>query len=123
MGYRSEVYILINNTATNDLLNHCIKAKRAYSLLFEDTAPKKMKGGHLLWQLDYVKWYPSYEDVKETMEFLVSLQEQGRSEEFSFARLGEEYGDWETYGESEEVYFMPRHSTEVYCSEEGVIND
>ena len=122
MGYRSEVYILINNTATSDLLNHCIKAKRAYSLLFEDTAPKKMKGGHLLWQLSYVKWYPSYDDVKETMEFLVSRQKQGMSEEFSFARLGEEYGDWETLGESEEVYFMPRHSTEGYCSEEGVIN-
>ena len=76
---------------------------------------KTKDGLYLNWE--YVKWYDGYPEVQQVEAFLSFLEENNRQNEFAFFRLGEEYGDAESRGNSGCFEFYPVQSVEVYYQE------
>ena len=73
---------------------------------------KTKDGLYLNWE--YVKWYNGYPEVDQIEDFLSFLEEHDREDEFAFFRLGEEYGDSESRGHSDDFEFYPVQSVEVH---------
>ena len=125
MGYRSDVKIVFYLThgtidpssSINALINPDPKPTLSFAALkfwFEETYPIKEAKGEWCAEIDYgegldhilvsytdVKWYPSYEHVKEVEAVFEKFSEAFRSDErdhraqFEFLRVGEEDSDIE----------------------------
>jgi len=111
MGYRSQIYLGVNDTAMESLLNMCSTHQQAYSLLFESFTPQKTKHG-VFWELSSLKWYESFPCVSAIEEWMVEMTDE-REDEYGFFRMGEEFGDTEERGNSEHFHFYPCQHVEV----------
>ncbi len=111
MGYRSQIYLGVNDTAMKSLLDMCSAHEQAYSLLFESFTPQKTKYG-VFWELDYLKWYDSFPCVSAIEEWMSDMTDE-REDEYAFYRMGEEFGDTEERGNSEHFCFYPQQHVEV----------
>tara|TARA_Y100000593_G_scaffold77518_1_gene143549 strand:- start:784 stop:1131 length:348 start_codon:yes stop_codon:yes gene_type:complete len=112
MGYRSSVHLGINNSAVEDWLTHLATNPKAFEIANHEGCMHKTKDGlYLNWE--YVKWYDGYPEVDQVEAFLSFLEDNDREGEFSFFRLGEEFGDGETRGHSDSFEFYPVQSVEV----------
>lgn len=98
MGYRSQVESIIYGEAEKiDLF--IVKHKILDSTVFEHFKDDirivdrgERKG--ILFDGDWLKWYPEYPDVKAWMELLVDAEAFGL--QYEHVRVGEESGDVET---------------------------
>jgi hypothetical protein len=112
MGYRSQVYLGVNDTAMKSLLDMCALQPEAFELLFEYHKPQKTKHG-VFWDLDYFKWYESYPCVGAIEGWMGDLDIEDRDDEYGFYRMGEEFGDTEEQGSSEHFCFYPCQHVEI----------
>ena len=75
MGFRSDVVIALNEDA---YLKHGLLADKLPAILKDEAERHDLElAGKKVWyfRMDSVKWYPSYDAVKQTHEFLDSLPE------------------------------------------------
>ena len=94
MGYRSQVYL---KTTTEGYLiikrrNDSIENPEHRMLSYAESIKKTPTGFYRI-DFDDIKWYESFEEVKQFMNSLELLQEQDIP--FSFIRIGEDPGDVE----------------------------
>ena len=118
MGYRSSVHLGINSTAVEDWLTHLATNPKEFEMAHqcaEGGIVMTKDGLYLNWE--YVKWYEGYPEVDQIEDFLSFLEEHDREDEFSFIRLGEEFGDIKTRGESDDFEFYPVQSVEVHFAQ------
>lgn len=97
MGYRSDVTIGIT------------KALYTKAMLL-DNIPKALEGvnkleseNNIYWQIEGWKWYESYTEVPDIIEWFNWCNEESEADDthethFGALRLGEEYGDAEEWG-------------------------
>ncbi len=111
MGYRSQVYLGVNDTAMKSLLDMCASHPEAFDLLFEYNKPQKTKHG-VFWELCSLKWYESFPCVGAIEGWMSDMSEE-RYDEYGFYRMGEEFGDTEERGGSEHFHFYPCQHVEV----------
>ena len=97
MGYRSDVTIGITKVLYLKaiLLNNIPKA-------LEDVN-KKETSHNIYWQIQGWKWYDSYPEIKEILDWFKWCEEESETDEtyethFGALRLGEDYGDSEEWG-------------------------
>jgi hypothetical protein len=87
MGYRSEVAFVVPESAPRfEEVENC----------FEDVIERD---GCRLYYATWIKWYEDYPIVQAVTDYLVSLEDDGKSEDYLFIRLGEDYNDIEEEGE------------------------
>ena len=117
MGYRSSIHLGINSTALEEWLTHLATNPKAFEIIegAEGGMIRTKYGVYLNWE--YVKWYNSYPEVKQVEDFLSFLEEHDRDDEFSFLRLGEEFGDVENRGNSDHFEFYPVQAVEIHFDE------
>lgn len=98
MGYRSEVSIFIEEQE-NMKLEEIVSKSKEIENYGEFTIGNNSKGKRvLLAYFPFCKWYSYYPLVKFWKELTDKLEELN-SNTYLFTRVGEEYGDYETYGE------------------------
>ena len=117
MGYRSSIHLGINSTALEEWLTHLATNPKAFEII-EGAVGGMIRakyGVYLNWE--YVKWYNSYPEVKQVEAFLSKLENLDRDDEFSFLRLGEEFGDVENRGNSDHFEFYPVQAVETHFEE------
>ena len=110
MGYRSEVYLGIDNDIVEQLLTFVGLNQKVYELLFEHSsyAEKTKKGGlHFHW--DWVKWYDGYDAISKLNTFL-----NEHDDKIKFVRIGENYDDVDEEGGSEQFYFEVHRNVEIH---------
>ena len=110
MGYRSEVYLGVDDKIVSELLSYTATRKACFDLLFEesDYAKRTKKGGiHFRWE--WVKWYDSYDAIADLHSFL-----NDHEDNYKFLRLGEQTDDLEELGYSEAFYFEVERKVEVH---------
>ena len=110
MGYRSEVYLGVDNDIIEQLLTFVGVNQEVYQLLFEHSeyAEKTKRGGlHFHW--DWIKWYDGYDAISKLTNFLSE-----HDDKIKFLRVGEGQGDIEEEGSSEQFYFEVVHKVEVH---------
>ena len=97
MGYRSDVTIGVTKALYLKamLLNNIPKA-------LEDV-DKIETTNNIYWQNQDLKWYGSYPEIKEILDWFIWCYEESESDEtgetnFGALRIGEEYGDSEEWG-------------------------
>ncbi len=118
MGYRSSVHLGINNSAVEEWLTHIATNPKAFDMVHqhaEGGIVKTKNGLYMNWE--YMKWYDGYPEVDQIEAFLSFLEENNRECDFSFFRLGEEFGDSESRGECSNFEFYAVQSVEVYLEE------
>ena len=89
MGYRSDVAIFLTNA--------CYVRHKVLENLFPELIKEFDKSMHkngVLYEMNGVKWYDSYQDVQQVYEWLEQLDD----EEYGFIRIGEETEDIEYRG-------------------------
>jgi len=90
MGYRSDVVIGLK--ATKVLEDNLLKIDKFPKML---QRPGRLKSGNVFyWLFEDIKWYESYTEVSEVIDYLHELDD----EEYGFMRIGEENEDVETQG-------------------------
>jgi hypothetical protein len=90
MGYRSNVAIAVTKEIyTEKFLTQ--KLPRAFNET--DETFTTTLGYYFIWL--NLKWYDDFNDVREVMDFLGSLD----GEDYGYIRIGEEYDDIETRGD------------------------
>jgi len=110
MGYRSEVYIGIDDDIVEQLLTFVGINQNVYTLLFEHSNyAKKTKRGGLHFHWDYVKWYDGYAQIDKLNEFL-----DEHINKVKFLRIGEQFDDIVEHGASEQFYFEVHHQVECH---------
>lgn len=108
MGYYSKVNITIKveDYKVKDLLH-----LHDFPTLFRETLEKGEEAyatssydeGIFTFNTDSIKWYESYDDIREVMDYLKTLN----TENYHFVCVGEEYPDHTELGEYEdEVYIV-----------------
>jgi len=95
MGYTSEVAIVLTQQSYHKGLiwmkENNIPDEE--NLLLETEKQMFKSTGNILMKFDHVKWYDfhgGFPEIKNFMRFLDTLDDEG---EYSFTRVGEEYGD------------------------------
>ena len=110
MGYRSEVYLGVDNNIVEQLLTFVGTNQEVYRLLFDESEyAKRTKKGGLHFRWDYVKWYDSYDPISKLTDFL-----NDHDENIKFLRIGESADDVEEEGYSEQFYFEVVRKVEVH---------
>ena len=95
MGYYSQVGLCIKEKDFEELKERLKK----YEYMLEPgfcnitTFEDEEYGNTIVCSWDYIKWYYQFEDITTVDSFISELED--RDEEYSFIRIGEEYGDIE----------------------------
>lgn len=105
MGYRSEVALAVSAEARPHFMAKLAGCEKARQLVFDhsDDLDTNFRGkGGLLVTWEYLKWYPSYEEIKCIESFMDDM-DHGMvgvlaDEEYRFCRIGENTDDLEERG-------------------------
>ena len=104
MGYRSEVYLGVDNNIVEQLLTFVGTNQEVYRLLFDESEyAKRTKKGGLHFRWDYVKWYDSYDPISKLTDFL-----NDHDENIKFLRIGESADDVEDHGQFNGMLMLSR---------------
>lgn len=98
MGYRSDIRVVTTKEGYDGLKKIL---GNDYAYLMPEDSVLYTHGGLVYFAIDYVKWYGEYRDVKCFMDGMKKLHEENKIP-FKFARLGEEFGDFEAEEYDEE---------------------
>lgn len=119
MGYYSQVAIAVQPADAVRLKSEYLNKVNDkddenpfWSDFFNDPfcTERKIQDGRVVFHWPSVRWYErSVPEVTFVMNFIRQL------EEYAFLRIGEEFGDFETEGNPEEIPFWPSASIEFDC--------
>ena len=112
MGYRSHIILGVEEPLVSSLLTALSQNDEAFDLLFKYAEVTKGEDGSLLFNLDYTKWYDSFECV-QTIEGWMDECDEHDNDVYLFHRLGEEFGDHEERGCSGRWHVYPNQYLEV----------
>ena len=96
MGYRSDIRIVIKKKdypKFSKYVEDYIAEKQAQYNLMEHIDVKEEGTQTIYIGWDYLKWYEGFPEVQAVHEALNKFRDEGLS--FTFARIGEDYGDYE----------------------------
>jgi hypothetical protein len=87
MGYRSEVAFVVPESAPRfEEVDNC----------FEDIIERD---GYRLYHSTWLKWYEDFPIVISVSDYLTSLDQEDKTDDYLFIRLGEDNGDVEEEGD------------------------
>ena len=96
MGYRSDIRIVMKKKdypKFSKYVEDYIAEKQAQYNLMEHIDVKEEGTQTIYIGWNYLKWYEEYPEVQAVHEALDKFRDEGLS--FAFARIGEDYGDYE----------------------------
>ena len=110
MGYRSEVVFAIGPPLVDKFLAVMAASEKVRDLIKYDEYNKEgirfgfYNEGDIVVNLNSIKWYESYEEVKRITEFFEDAvnDDEGGEDFVRFIRIGEDLGDTEVMGYYEE---------------------
>jgi hypothetical protein len=106
MGYRSNVIISLDKPFIDKM--RFIQPEKIPALFSETVYEEAVHGIYLL-QWEDIKWYEDFDDIKEVLNFLSTLDE----DVYRFHRLGEDLGDYEILGELDDHVYT-KQEFEIY---------
>jgi len=109
MGYRSEVILVVDKKLVGNLLTLFSQKPEVRKMLIGDNSIKCNDDGDMMFHIDYIKWYDSYDEVRALTEWMDDADDIDEYA-YSFNRLGEEFGDHESRGHSEAWTVYPNQS-------------
>lgn len=92
MGYYSDVAIGLKKEDFKALWEQ--EEEYDYTIL-ENIFESKEEDDNVIFLIEGIKWYESYEEIKRIIAFLDSLERQGKP--YTFYRIGEDPQDIESY--------------------------
>ena len=99
MGYRSDVILMIEKPLVGSFLTALNKCQQAFDMVFKEAEQEKSDNGDLLFRWEYIKWYQGYPEIDIIQNWMDSV-DTFHEDHYSFHRLGEEFGDHESRGNS-----------------------
>ena len=113
MGYRSQIIFVVEKPLVSSLLTLFATNPTVREMLTCDNPIKQSDKGDMLFQIDWIKWYDDFPEV-QALENWMSDQDTGHEYNYSFNRLGEEFGDHDSRGFSEAWSVYPSQSLAVH---------
>ena len=110
MGYRSQIVFVVEKPLVNKLLTLFSMSPDVREMLTYDNDLEQSPDGDMLFQINGVKWYDSYPEVRALTDWMDARDEDDQDSHYSFNRLGEEYGDHESRGFAEAWEVCPSQS-------------
>lgn len=92
MGYRSDIVIAVSGEV---MTRHLIANDIPKSVL--ENASRQRNGNHYFC-LESWKWYEEYPEVREILDWFDEMSDENHRQ-FGALRMGEEFGDIETWGD------------------------
>lgn len=92
MGYYSQVALCAKKKDFEELKKRLEKYDYLFSTGYSEITEFD-DGEVIVWNIDSIKWYDSYEEIQIIENFMNELRNNDK--EFSFVRIGEEYDDVE----------------------------
>lgn len=103
MGYRSEVAISLRHKDYNNLIENVKNNIDGYGVIkdllhYADKITNIPDDDIIIIRWNWIKWYEEYKDIQKLNTFLHQEDDNGNILiPHCFTRIGEEYGDIETY--------------------------
>ena len=113
MGYRSQIIFAVEKPLVSSLLTLFATNPTVREMLTCDNPIETNANGDMLFQIDWIKWYNDFDEVK-ALEDWMSEQELDNEYNYSFHRLGEEFGDHDSRGFSSAWSVYPSQSLAVH---------
>jgi hypothetical protein len=108
MGYRSDVVIAIKKEVKAKLI---LLNTKLPELLTDHAEENTVEAdGIIYYEMCGLKWYESFPDVIEVVEFLDTLSQ----EDYHFIRTGEETPDVEAYGDLDSQLYVETYISKPY---------
>jgi len=112
MGYRSEVVFAVAPPLVDKFLAVMAASEKVRDLIKYDEYNKEgirfnhYNEGDIVVNLNYIKWYDDFEEVKKIKEFFNEAEENDDRDKIRFIRIGESPDDQEVMGyyEYEQLY-------------------
>ena len=112
MGYRSEVVFAVAPPLVDKFLAVMAASEKVRDLIKYDEYNKEgirfnhYNEGDIVVNLNYIKWYDDFEEVKKIKEFFNEAEENDDRDKIRFIRIGESPDDQEVKGyyEYEQLY-------------------
>jgi len=104
MGYRSEVVFAIAPPLVDKFLAVMAASEKVRDLIKYDEYNKEgirfnhYNEGDIVVNLNYIKWYDDFEEVKKIKEFFNEAEENDDRDKIRFIRIGENPDDQEVMG-------------------------
>ena len=112
MGYRSEVVFAVAPPLVDRFLAVMAASEKVRDLIKYDEYNKEgirfnhYNEGDIVVNLNYIKWYDDFEEVKKIKEFFNEAEENDERDKIRFIRIGESPDDQEVMGyyEDDQLY-------------------
>ena len=104
MGYRSEVVFAVAPPLVDKFLAVMAASEKVRDLIKYDEHNKEgirfnyYNEGDIVVNLNYIKWYDDFEEVKKIKEFFNEAEENDDRDKIRFIRIGESPDDQEVMG-------------------------
>ena len=104
MGYRSEVVFAVAPPLVDKFLAVMAASEKVRDLIKYDEYNKEgirfnhYNEGDIVVNLNYIKWYDDFEEVKKIKEFFNEAEENDDRDKIRFIRIGENPDDQEVMG-------------------------
>jgi len=104
MGYRSEVVFAVAPPLVDKFLAVMAASEKVRDLIKYDEYNKEgirfnhYNEGDIVVNLNYIKWYDEFEEVKKIKEFFNEAEENDDRDKIRFIRIGESPDDQEVMG-------------------------
>ena len=104
MGYRSEVVFAVGPPLVDKFLAVMAASEKVRDLIKYDEYNKEgirfnhYNEGDIVVNLNYIKWYDEFEEVKKIKEFFNEAEENDDRDKIRFIRIGESPDDQEVMG-------------------------
>ena len=104
MGYRSEVVFAVAPPLVDKFLAVMAASEKVRDLIKYDEYNKEgirfnhYNEGDIVVNLNYIKWYDDFEEVKKIKEFFNEAEENDERDKIRFIRIGESPDDQEVMG-------------------------
>ena len=104
MGYRSEVVFAVAPPLVDKFLAVMAASEKVRDLIKYDEYNKEgirfnhYNEGDIVVNLNYIKWYDDFEEVKKIKEFFNEAEENDDRDKIRFIRIGESPDDQEVMG-------------------------
>jgi hypothetical protein len=116
MGYTSQIIFVVEKPLVGSLLTLFSKKPSVRKMLTYDHGIETDDDGHMMFQIDAIKWYLDSPDVQAVEDWMDNQECEDKEDFFSFNRLGDDFGDHESRGNSEAYEVYPSQTLEVWGS-------
>lgn len=92
MGYYSQAALCAKKKDFEELKKRLEKYDYLFSTGYSEITEFD-EGEVVVWNIDGIKWYPSFKEIDIIEDFIIELQSEDK--DYSFVRVGEDYNDIE----------------------------